>query len=148
MKTYRLDKESLPRVLAEIASKPLDGTMQIDIRMYKKDRSLAQNRLTHHHYRQIALQTGHNAGYIKAECKLVYAAPILIAENEEFAAKWTAVQPGLDYEQQIKLAGMVDMTSIMNLAQMSNYIEEYMNVYQANGIHLSHPEDLYFEAMG
>ncbi|MBU1567747.1 MAG: recombination protein NinB [Proteobacteria bacterium] len=127
---------------------PLDPAWTVTIKPWKKDRSAAQNKLSHKHYGQIAKQMFETPRETKARCKLSYALPILLAENEEFADRWHKFSNGLSYAEMLELADEMRMTSKMNVKQMSRYINDYMFEHEQSGIQLSHPGDMWAEAMG
>jgi hypothetical protein len=125
---------------------PQDGTQQVVITPKKNDRTLAQNRLSHMHYKQIGDQMGESPLETKCRCKLDFGVPILM-EDEYFQMRWTPVSERLAREEQIYLMESVDVTSLMNVKQFTGYIEDYTHHHESNGIVLNHPEDLYWEAM-
>ena len=127
---------------------PVDEPHDVIIRPHKKNRSLSQNRLSHMHYSQIASQMYEQPAETKARCKLDYGIPILIAEDEYFAEKWHKVTRHLTREELLEAVTIIPVTSLMNTKQMTSYINAYMQQHQAQGIALSHPDDLYYEAMG
>ncbi len=127
---------------------PLDDLHEVIVRPHKKDRSLSQNRLSHMHYSQIASQRYEVPVETKARCKLDYGIPILIAEDEDFAEKWNSVTKYLGREDLLKAVELIRVTSIMKVNAMTEYISAYMIAHEMQGIALSHPEDLYYEAMG
>ena len=126
---------------------PSDGSAQVTFAKHRKNRSLAQNRLSHMHYAQIGAQMHETPAQVKGRCKLEYGIPILLRETQSFALGWQAIEAKLSYEEKIEAVKLVDVTSVLTTPQFSQYIEEYMMEHEAQGIILNHPEDLFWAAM-
>lgn len=118
--------------------KNLSYPLKID---HCSQRSLEQNALSHKWYQELATQRPERtaAGW-KRFCKLEYGCPIL-CEDEEFAAWYAKVISPLPYEDQITAMKYVDVTSIMSIKQMSQYMN---NIFWAfNDVNFTNPEQRY-----
>lgn len=131
---------------------PSDGepeaVMEMVLRPYKKDRSLSQNRLSHMWYGQRAKQQGTTPEYEHQLCKLRYGCPLLIAADSDFAEIYRRAIEPLDYEQRIAAMKYLPVTRLFNVSQMTEYLNTVEHETHAQGMSLTHPEDLYWEAMG
>ena len=87
-----------------------------------KDRSLDQNALSHFWYEQIAREVGGSAEQVKRECKLLYGVPIMRASDAEFSDWCVAALDWLGYEQRVEAMKWVDVTSLMSVEQMADYL--------------------------
>ena len=100
-------------------------------RIYKHDRSLAQNRLSHKWYSEVSLQgKEYTPEEVKSIAKLRWGVPILLAESEEFAAFWklaTATSPTYEQQREI-IMPHTPITSLMSVEQMSRYLSDFLRV--------------------
>lgn len=101
-------------------------------------RSLDQNALVYKWYASIAEQkediTPLNARY---QTKLHIGVPILLAENEAFAAHWNKfVRYTASYEEKIEAMKFVDVTSIMSSQQMTKYLDQMVLYWRESGVFL------------
>lgn len=126
----------------------LDKPVIVEIKEHKGARSLAQNNLSHKWYTERAGHIGTTHGYEHCYCKLEYGCPILIVDSNEFAEFYLAAIEPLEYEKKIEAMKYISITSIMNVTQMKQYLNDIDYESGRNGICLSHPEDLYLVAMG
>src|SRR3546814_13570359 len=95
----------------------------------EKDRTLSQNAISHAWYAQIAAELRESTEYgVKCECKLRYGVPILRADDEQFRELYDSVIRPLSYEQKLKAIGLIPVTSIMNVGQLSRYRSEERRV--------------------
>ena len=118
----------------------------IKISEHKQNRSLAQNRLAFKWYKEIAEQQFESAQNIRRYCKLNFGVPILQRESEEFAAFWESMN--LVYEDQMSAMDHIEITRIFKTKQFTEYLSDIERYYRGEGYTLSHPEDLYYQAMG
>lgn len=125
-----------------------EQTMEVIIREHKRDRSLAQNRLSFQWYRERAKQQGTTQDYEHRLCKLQYGCPILIADDADFAELFRRAIEPLDYEKRIAAMKYLPVTRLFKVRQMADYLTDIERDSAAKGIVLTHPEDLYWEAMG
>lgn len=126
----------------------LDSPIVVELKPYKKDRSLSQNRLSHLWYKERAEQQGSTPDYEHRYCKLRYGCPILLAEDEDFARIFNQVIKPLDYEDRIKAMKYLPVTRLFNTKQMAEYLTTIERESVQTGIALTCPADIYEEAMG
>ena len=126
---------------------PLDGSMEVIFQQHKKDRSLAQNNLSFRWYKELGKLTGHGSNYERARCKLHYGVPILRAEDSDFNAFYVGALINLTYEQKLKAMEYVPVTSLMKTKPFAEYLNTVDQESAKEGRVLSHPEDLYHEAL-
>jgi hypothetical protein len=125
-----------------VASRDLPFTLTLTS---GKHRTTAQNKLQRLWMNEIAEQKGDmTPEYVRGYCKLTIGVPILRAENEAFREKYDAVVKPLSYEQ--KIAIMMEplnmpVTSIMNTAQKTAYLDGIIRHFGEQGIVLTMPED-------
>lgn len=96
-------------------------------------RSLNQNDLSHAWYAQMAREDKQDdeLGH-RCYCKLHHGVPILRAESEEFRAFYDTALKGLEYEQKRDAMKFVPVTSLMDKAQLSKYLEAVQADYWNN----------------
>lgn len=105
-------------------------------------RSVEQNRLQWLWANEVAMQRGDcYAADVQAEWKLSFGVPILLAEDEEFAADWNASAASLSYEKQLRLMRQYPVTRQMNSKQLSNYLNQIEQHCTEQGWELTNPED-------
>jgi thiamine kinase-like enzyme len=73
-------------------------------------------------------------------CKLHHGVPILRAEDADFREAYDAVIKPLDYETKLKAMDHWPVTSLMNKAQMSKFLEDIREDYRKRGVQLQFPE--------
>lgn len=107
-----------------------------------RDRSTEQNRLSHKWYKEISEQTGEAVEDVRARCKLEIGVPIL-REDETFRATYDRLIRPLGYDDKLDLIRATDMpvTRLMNVEQMSRYLDEVFSRHAGFGIELTVPED-------
>ena len=103
------------------------------------DRSLEQNRTAWMHYGEIAKHHGMTPEEAHRLCKLRYGVPILRRDSEEFEATWTRIAIPLSDADQLRIVGLIDVTSVMTVAQMGEYIDTYYREQSSRGVQLTDP---------
>lgn len=108
-----------------------------------RDRSSEQNRLSHKWYKEISEQSGEAVEDVRARCKLEIGVPILREASEAFRKTYDKVLKPLDYEDKIESVRGTDMavTRLMNVTQMTEYMDEVFRRHAEFGIVLTVPED-------
>lgn len=134
-----LDELALLKIYLDGRKRPF--TVEIDA---GRDRSAEQNRLSHKWYKEISDQTGEDAEDVRARCKLEHGVPIL-REVEKFRLTYDRLIRPLDYEDKIDLIRATDMpiTRLMNVDQMSRYLDVVFRTHAKVGIALTIPPDKY-----
>ena len=111
-------------------------------------RSDAQNRLSHRWYADIARQLGDlTTEEVRAECKVRFGVPILLAENGDFAESWGRVMGALRYDERVAAVQAFDLpvTRLMTVPQMTAYMDAVQREYAGQGVRLTDPEALKYE---
>lgn len=110
-----------------------------------RDRSSEQNRLSQKWYAEIAEQTGEEREDVRARCKLEIGVPILREASEPFRNTYDRLIRPLDYDDKIDLIRSTDMpvTRLMNVTQMTLYMDEVFRRHASVGIALTVPPDKY-----
>ena len=107
------------------------------------NRTLDQNSMINALYGQIAEQKeDESANDIRRHCKAYYGIPILLAEDEKFASMYTkGIMKHLTTEEKLEAMDILPVTSRMDKAQGSRYIDEVIREYSKAGISLTHPSE-------
>lgn len=110
-----------------------------------RDRSAEQNRLSQKWYAEISDQTGEEREDARARCKLEIGVPILREASEAFRNTYDRLIRPLDYDDKLDLIRTTDMpvTRLMNVEQMSRYMDEVFRRHAEVGIALTIPPDKY-----
>jgi hypothetical protein len=138
-----------------VTQAPLDQGIIVIIEKEKHKRSNAQNALSHMWYRELSEQVGTSRHYEKARCKLELGVPILRDEDSDFRMHYDRLVKPLAYEDKLTImkddeAGGLGfpVTSRMNVEQMTQYLKDIEHQAIGAGYYLTHPEDIYYQAMG
>lgn len=111
-------------------------------------RSSSQNRLAQRWFTDIATQIGDQTHEdVRAECKLTVGVPILRAENEAFRLSYDLTMKHLPYEAKLAAIKAFDLpvTRLMNVTQMTAFMDEMQRRWTGQGIRLTDPEALKYE---
>jgi hypothetical protein len=111
-------------------------------------RSTAQNRLAQRWFTDIATQLGDQTHEdVRAECKLHFGVPILRAENEVFRLSYDRVIKALPYEEKLAAIKAFDLpvTRLMNVKQMTAFMDEMQRHWSGHGVRLTDPEAMKYE---
>lgn len=114
---------------------------RVKVKVTAGKRSLNQNDISHVWYEQMALEDRqHDAREHRRYCKLHFGIGILRSEDSEFREFYDASLKALDYETKLKAMEYLPVTSMMNKAQMTKYLEDVQADYATRGVHLEFPE--------
>mgnify|MGYP001558727777 FL=1 len=114
--------------------------ISVTFKKHKRNRSLDQNELAFKWYREISDQ-----GYLTPQeaheyCKLTFGIPILVHDDEDFRVFYNSVLQGLNsYESKIRAMKYIPVTSLMNTAQMSRYLDTVLEHYTNENYQLTVP---------
>lgn len=108
-----------------------------------RDRSHEQNRLVQKWFTEIADQTGEGREDVRARCKLEIGVPIMRNASEAFKATYDRIIRPLDYADKLALIRDTDMpvTRLMNVGQMTEFMDSVFQRHAEFGIALTVPED-------
>ena len=112
------------------------GKVELQYMTKAKTRSLAQNRLAWIWYGGIEEEMGEEAGWGHSFCKLTIGVPILRRDSESFRAFYDKVVKPLPYAEKLIGIENVDITSRLNTAQMTEYLETIQRKFAEQGIAL------------
>lgn len=124
--------------------------MEVIIRPYKADRTLAQNALLHVWCKEIADDQGMLPEEAKRFCKLRYGIPLLLADPafERFARTYYAAIEPLPYDQQLAAMEFINVTSLMDTATFAHCLTDMQKDWANHGLVLSRTPRIYDEAFG
>lgn len=106
-----------------------------------KRRSLDQNAISHVWYEQIAEELREDTALgVKRFCKLTMGVPILRADDAEFRELYDATVKPMPYEHKLRAMDLLDVTSLMDKGQFSQYLEAMQLHYRERGVMLEFPE--------
>jgi len=110
-----------------------------------RDRSAEQNRLSQKWYSEIAEQTGEDREEVRARCKLEIGVPIMREASDKFRATYDRLIRPLDYADKLALIRDTDMpvTRLMNVGQMTEFMDAVFQKHAEFGIALTVPPDKY-----
>lgn len=117
---------------------------QFDLRPYKRDRSAEQNRLAFRWYTEISRHLGdQTAEEIRAHCKAYLGIPILNRDNEAFRETYNRCIRPLSTENKLEIIERMDIqiTRLMNVKQMSEYLGAMQMYWSRQGIVLEGTDD-------
>lgn len=108
-----------------------------------RDRSTEQNRLAFKWYAEISEQTGEDREDVRARCKLEIGIPILREAHDKFRSTYDKLVRPLPYDEKLTLIRDTEMpvTSLMNVTEMSRYLDLVFRRHSELGIVLTIPED-------
>lgn len=115
---------------------------RVKVKVTSGKRSLNQNDISHVWYEQIAheLREDDALGW-KCYAKLHHGVPILRAEDADFREVYDGAIKGLTYEQKLGVMRILPVTSLMNKAQLSKYLEAVQADFQGRGVWLQFPQE-------
>jgi len=110
-----------------------------------RDRSAEQNRLSQKWYSEIAEQTGEDREEVRSRCKLEIGVPIMREASDKFRATYDRLIRPLDYADKLALIRDTDMpvTRLMNVGQMTEFMDAVFQKHAEFGIALTVPPDKY-----
>lgn len=119
--------------LASLEAVKRDGKLiRVTFHEATPDRTIDQNSTSFMWYGEIAKQTGETAEEVHRRCKLDYGIPIL-RRREDFEAVYERCLIGQDREQQLEAMKYIDVTSIMSVREMGEYMD---------AVYITHTRDM------
>lgn len=143
----RKDRVDATNHVAHIGSDP---KMEVIIRPYKKNRSNAQNRLMWLWHTQFGKEFGDTKEEAHEKFKEVHVLPILLGRDDEDADALREVEILCNVSPAARRTFVKLISSTMlNTAEFTDALNEYsQTVARDYGLAFTHPEDIYYEAMG
>lgn len=110
-----------------------------------RDRSTEQNRLSFKWYKEISDQTGEDIEDVRARCKLEIGVPILRDAHKKFRDTYDRLIRPLAYPEKLALVRDTEMpvTRLMNVEQMSRFMDIVFRRHVEIGVVLTIPPDRY-----
>lgn len=110
-----------------------------------RDRSTEQNRLAFKWYAEISDQTGEDRDDVRARCKLEIGVPILREAHEKFRETYDRLIKPLSYPEKLDLIRDTELpvTSLMNVEQMTRFMDVVFRRHAEIGVVLTIPPDRY-----
>lgn len=122
---------------------------------YVKDRSIPQNKLAFKWYKERGEQNGNGAHYERLFCKFVYGCPVMIQQEADadtgettFTDFYTKLIERYTFEECVNSMEFIEVTSMFKVKPFVSYLNTIEGESVNQGLHLSHPDDSYWEAMG
>ncbi len=127
-----------------------DKPYALTVERLKRDRSGAQNRLSFMWYSQMADQRDMDKEGERNECKWDLGFPILMArENPDPAiVKMYEILSQRPHYDACSAMPIVEVTSLFTVKEFTEYLRAISMRAYHRGLTLTHPEDIYREAMG
>jgi len=107
----------------------------------------AQNRLAQRWFTEIAtFLVDQTHDEVRAECKLRFGVPILLAENEAFCTEYERVFGEMNYENRLAAIKAFDLpvTRLMTVKQMSQFMDNMQREWLPH-VKLTDPEAMKYE---
>jgi len=138
------DYKTRSRIAAFLDSVVADPAVQVEVKPYKKNRSVAQNALYFQHVTDIGNELGNTKDEQHKLLKEMYLVPILVRDEPDVERMAQILEQTHDLK---KLASVLSTTHL-DVRQFSEYITDVQGFAAELGIALRMPEDLHYEAMG
>lgn len=110
-----------------------------------------QNRLSFMWYAELAKQSGNGKEHERNYCKYTFGCTILMADdtgdNDHFIELFSHLINTLTYEQLINAMEFIEVTSLMSVQQFAEYLTDIDRYAVKQGWQLTHPSDIYYEAL-
>lgn len=139
--TIKLTNTKVPMILEHIEKLPKDGSLQIVISDYDESRSRAQNALSHLWYSYIHKENGWSQMYVKCFCKYTIGRHVVGEYYPHLVDKFKLILDPLSFEDKINAMELIELTSILGVKAMRDYLDRMEMYWTDKGIHLPHPEN-------
>jgi hypothetical protein len=112
---------------------------RVKVKLLTGKRSMNQNDISHAWYAELALQDRQeDARGHRRYCKLHHGVPIM-REDDDFRTAYDAVIKPLSYELKLQAMDCWPVTSLMDKAQMSKFLEAVREDYRRRQIFVEFP---------
>lgn len=120
----------------------LTRNWQFEWHEQKSRRSLEQNAIMYAWYSEIAqaLDSDNAEGW-KCYCKLHFGVPIMRRDDAKFRQVYDEAIKGLSYEKKLQIMRILPVTSLMNTAQLSEYLEHMQAYFMDKNVMLDFPKE-------
>jgi len=106
-----------------------------------EDRSLDQNALAHKWFTEVGQQMGETVDEVKARAKLDIGTIILCRDDPEFLAFCKKALGHLGRKDRLEAMRYINVTSILTIGQMREFMDTFERMHRAEGLQLTHPDD-------
>jgi hypothetical protein len=106
------------------------------IKIYAGVRTLPQNAAVYVLYGDIADQCGHTEKWIRCYCKYTFGRPILCRRPEGMAFFNRLSFETMTHDERILFMEYIDVTSIMDVKELKEYIDEIIKSFAEKDIYL------------
>ena len=132
---YRIRTErQRSTALADLQAIPLPARMELHT---GDDRSAEQNRLMWRWLQIIGGALGMSTEEAHRLCKLTIGVPILRRDSEDFCATYDRLIKPMQYEDKLAAMDLIDVTSIMRVSQMQEFLDTVQREYSSKGVALA-----------
>lgn len=108
-----------------------------------KKRKISKNSLSHVWYDEISKQRlDETATYYRHYCKLHFGVPIMRRDSEAFREVYDRLIKPLDYEAKLNAMFMIQVTSLMDEKQMTEYLDQMQRHFADKGVVLSSSKEV------
>ena len=132
-------EEARVTLIANISNRELPIRARVSDKL--ESRSDRQNRWQGMTMSQLGRDGDMSPGEYRAYCKFHIGAPILCRDSMEYKKRFDKFFDNLIYADQLDLAVDFHVTRVMNVKQMTEYMEEIYRHFSAQGFFLKHPDD-------
>ena len=149
--TYPLNNlnncKKIQSLIVSLFNQEGDKKYVIVIKEGEDNRSNKQNRLLYLWIKEIDDQTKEGKQYIRNYLKFTFGCEIVAMDDEVFSEFYTKLVSTYTYEQCVESMEFVEVSSRMKVKQFASYLSDIENYAASRDLHLTHPDDLYFEAL-
>lgn len=134
--------EDKNRFLKTLMDVELDYPIDVVIKRATRDRTLAQNRTQWQWFRDAQRQGDQTADEYRGFCKLHFGVPILRRDSVEYREMYDSIVRSMTYDKKLKLMMTpldFPVTSGMNVAQHSEYLDQVKLHFESMGFQLTEP---------
>lgn len=154
-KTFTIrSPDVISRLTAFLEAQPLEPILEVTIKLYQKDRNLAQNSLMWMWITIIGDEWGWTKDEVHNHFKKSHLVRIYERDDEGYAKMVQSIRrvysQGFKDDANAMFEQIVRMTSTTSatVKQFTEYLNDIEKDMVSKGIALPHPEDRYYEAMG
>lgn len=115
---------------------------------FKQKRSQAQNKLLNVWYTEIGKAKGNGFDFERNYYKFQFGCNILARDDQDFNEFHVGLMSAYTFEQCCEAMKYIQVSSLMNTKQFTEYLEMIDQDAIKRGIYLSKPDDCYWQAMG
>lgn len=101
------------------------------------DRSAEQNRLMWRWLHIIGTELGMSIEEARRLTKLTIGVPILRRDSEDFCVTYDRLIKPMQYEDKLAAMDLIDVTSIMRVRQMQEFLDNLQMEYASKGVQLN-----------